>query len=272
MCSRWHRHRSLICSRPGRDSDTTRGFATCSGPRVRSAKREDFLGEYAAIRELPGIGDYTAAAIASIAFGLPHAVLDGNVMRVLARVTAEPGDIRRASRPASGCRRWRAICSIASVPASSIRRSWNSALRLCVPADPKCLLCPVASYCEARKTGREREFPIKSRSGGSGSGFGDSAGGRTRWPPVAVAAPAGEQTAGGILGAAGHVAVAGCAQSARASASSATASPTRTTRLRFAGRRSCALRDYTNGSPSRGFAEMPLSTTARKALRTSAIL
>src|ERR1700694_796373 len=53
--------------------------------------------DYELIRGLPGIGDYTAAAIASIAFDLPHAVLDGNVVRVLSRVTAEPGDIAAAS-------------------------------------------------------------------------------------------------------------------------------------------------------------------------------
>ena len=45
-----------------------------------------FPRDYQAIRALPGIGDYTAAAVASIAFGLPHAVVDGNVLRVVARV------------------------------------------------------------------------------------------------------------------------------------------------------------------------------------------
>ena len=48
-----------------------------------------FPADYGALRGLPGVGDYTAAAVASIAFGLPHAVLDGNVPRVLSRVAAE---------------------------------------------------------------------------------------------------------------------------------------------------------------------------------------
>src|SRR5436853_2803564 len=52
-----------------------------------------FPRDYDAIRALPGIGDYTAAAVASIAFSLPHAVLDGNVMRVVARVENEGADI-----------------------------------------------------------------------------------------------------------------------------------------------------------------------------------
>src|ERR1019366_1723730 len=49
-----------------------------------------FPTSYQAIRDLPGVGDYTAAAISSIAFGLPYAALDGNVMRVEARVTNDP--------------------------------------------------------------------------------------------------------------------------------------------------------------------------------------
>src|ERR1039458_6246122 len=60
------------------------------------AEADGFPNEYQAIRALPGIGDYTAAAIASIAFGLPHAVVDGNVMRVVARLQADSGDIASA--------------------------------------------------------------------------------------------------------------------------------------------------------------------------------
>jgi A/G-specific adenine glycosylase len=52
-----------------------------------------FPRDYAAIRDLPGIGDYTAAAVASIAFGLPHAVVDGNVLRVVARMENDSADI-----------------------------------------------------------------------------------------------------------------------------------------------------------------------------------
>ena len=70
--------------------------------RAQSAKGgEEASSSWALSREtmprscdLPGVGEYTAAAVASIAFGLPHAVLDGNVARVLSRLTAEPGDIQ----------------------------------------------------------------------------------------------------------------------------------------------------------------------------------
>src|SRR5690348_7515935 len=77
-----------------------RALAACSGlgyySRARNelhaariiAARGGFPDAHAAIRELPGVGDYTAAAVASIAFGLPHAVVDGNVKRVIARLTS----------------------------------------------------------------------------------------------------------------------------------------------------------------------------------------
>ena len=57
---------------------------------LRSGK---FPSDYDALRALPGVGPYTAAAVASIAFGEPHAAVDGNVLRVMARVTNDAGDI-----------------------------------------------------------------------------------------------------------------------------------------------------------------------------------
>ncbi len=138
--------------------------------RVRNMQRAaraiceagEFPRDYAAIRELPGIGDYTAAAVASIAFDLPHAVLDGNVMRVLARVTAEPGDIRAPSTR----KRLQAAADERldrDRPGEFNQAMMELGATVCAAADPKCLLCPVSAYCEARKSGRAREFPIKSR-------------------------------------------------------------------------------------------------------------
>jgi A/G-specific adenine glycosylase len=80
--ARWPRPPSRICWRRGPDWDITRARATCKRPRALSSSWA-VSGDYAALRELPGVGDYTAAAVASIAFGRPHAVLDGNVLRVL---------------------------------------------------------------------------------------------------------------------------------------------------------------------------------------------
>jgi A/G-specific adenine glycosylase len=116
--------------------------------------------DYEFIRALPGIGDYTAAAIASIAFDLPHAVLDGNVVRVLSRMTAEPGDIASAST--------RAL--LTEIATSLLDRKYpgdfNQAIMelgatVCLPRDPQCGVCPIAAFCEARRRGSQLQFPVK---------------------------------------------------------------------------------------------------------------
>jgi A/G-specific adenine glycosylase len=111
---------------------------------------------------LPGIGNYTAAAILSIAFGEKHAVLDGNVARVLARLGAVRGDLRAP-------RRWKELQETASVyldPKSP--GDWNQAMMelgatLCMPKSPQCLLCPVNEFCEGRKLGIAESLPEKRK-------------------------------------------------------------------------------------------------------------
>jgi A/G-specific adenine glycosylase len=108
--------------------------------------------------ELPGIGQYTAAAILSIAYGAKYAVLDGNVARVLARIFAVKGDLRDAKR-------WQSLQK--SADALLARRSpgdWNQAMMelgatLCTPQSPQCLLCPVTKFCQARKLGIAESLP-----------------------------------------------------------------------------------------------------------------
>jgi len=123
-----------------------------------------FPSEYQAIRELPGVGDYTAAAIASIAFDLPHPVLDGNVLRVLSRVGAEQGDIR------SPRTRNRLAEEAGRLLDENRPGDFNQALMelgatVCVPKQPQCLLCPVTRHCEARQQGLQHELPIQSKRG-----------------------------------------------------------------------------------------------------------
>ncbi len=111
---------------------------------------------------LPGIGNYTAAAILSIAFGEKHAVLDGNVARVLARLGAIHGDLRES-------RRWQELQETADrllEPKSPC--DWNQAMMelgatLCTPKSPQCLLCPVAQSCEGRRLGIAESLPEKRR-------------------------------------------------------------------------------------------------------------
>ena len=124
------------------------------------AARGSFPRDYDSIRELSGVGDYTAAAIGSIAFGLPHAALDGNVMRVLARVTCEPGDIQ--AKPARD--RLRALAQDLLDPAAP--GNFNQAMMelgatVCLPKEAACQSCPIATWCMARQQNRQREFPVK---------------------------------------------------------------------------------------------------------------
>ena len=120
-----------------------------------------FPREYEAILELPGIGEYTAAAIASIAFGLPHAVLDGNVIRVLARVSAEEGPVSSAAAK----ERLRALADRLLDRARP--GDYNQALMelgatVCLPRNPRCPDCPVATMCEARRRGMADRLPVKA--------------------------------------------------------------------------------------------------------------
>lgn len=115
----------------------------------------------AAWRELPGVGDYTAAAVASIAFGERVAVCDGNVRRVMARVLRIE-EVVTGSGPAGRIQRSLA----AAIPA---RRAgdFNQALmelgqRLCTPRAPRCLECPVSTACGARAAGLQDAIPKKA--------------------------------------------------------------------------------------------------------------
>ncbi|HXY00449.1 MAG TPA: A/G-specific adenine glycosylase [Candidatus Limnocylindrales bacterium] len=109
---------------------------------------------------LPGIGQYTAAAILSIAHGKKLAVLDGNVARVLARLQAMRGDLRNGAR-------WQALQKTANnLLAPRAPGDWNQAMMelgatLCTPRSPQCLLCPVGEFCEARKQGLTAVIPEK---------------------------------------------------------------------------------------------------------------
>ncbi len=112
------------------------------------------------IRQLPGVGDYTAAAIASISFDLPHAAVDGNVFRVLSRIFDDSTDIA-----GSGARRHFSLLAHgvldAQQPGAFNQAMMELGATLCLPKNPQCLLCPVSSVCEARRKGREKDLPVK---------------------------------------------------------------------------------------------------------------
>ncbi len=114
--------------------------------------------DLADLRALPGVGAYTAGAIASIAYGLPAAAVDGNVARVLARLFAIDEVV---DQPAG--RRCVTQLAEALVP-DSAPGDFNQAMMelgatICTPRQPKCDACPVASLCEAYKTNSVAKYP-----------------------------------------------------------------------------------------------------------------
>ena len=111
---------------------------------------------------LPGVGAYTAAAVLSIAYGRPLAVLDGNVARVLARWGALRGDLREP-------RRWARLADAAGeVLAARAPGNWNQAMMelgaiVCTPRAPRCAECPVSRWCRAHALGIAEELPSPRR-------------------------------------------------------------------------------------------------------------
>ncbi len=120
-----------------------------------------FPSHYAAIRGLKGVGDYTAAAIASIAFGLVEPVVDGNVYRVLSRVfgIATPID------STIGRKEFRELA--ARLMDKAQHGDHNQAVMelgaiVCTPKNPRCGDCPLAAHCLARRTDRIADLPVKA--------------------------------------------------------------------------------------------------------------
>lgn len=117
-----------------------------------------FPGEEEALRALPGIGDYTAAAVAAFGFGRDAVVIDGNVERVVTRLLA-------LAEPLPGARA--AIrAALADVLPKAQAGDFAQALmdlarRVCTPKAPRCLVCPIADACAGRRTGAPEEFPVK---------------------------------------------------------------------------------------------------------------
>lgn len=115
-----------------------------------------------ALRSLPGVGPYTAAAVLSIAFGRPHAALDGNVVRVLARVFRVEADAKKSSTR-------RVLSELADELLDPQRPgAFNQAVMevgatVCRPRAPACDACPLQQVCEAREEGRPEAYPVTSK-------------------------------------------------------------------------------------------------------------
>ncbi len=130
----------------------------------KAAKRiaeEGFPRDFAGVRSLPGVGDYTAGAICSIAYGLPCPAVDGNVLRVLTRLTADErnidemstriafSDLLREVYPAEAAEFCQSLMELGEI--------------VCLPnGEPLCARCPWQKMCAAHLAKREADFPVRS--------------------------------------------------------------------------------------------------------------
>lgn len=145
------------------------GYYTRARNLHRAAKviREQYHGvfpdKYKEVRSLPGIGDYSAGAIASIAFQQAYPAVDGNVLRVIARFRAIQGDIGTPQV------KKQITDIVAAMIPEHCPGQFNQALMelgatCCLPKNPQCLICPLAPDCEACRTGRQDSLPLKKKT------------------------------------------------------------------------------------------------------------
>ncbi|MCW5661808.1 MAG: A/G-specific adenine glycosylase [Burkholderiaceae bacterium] len=117
----------------------------------------------AALAQLPGIGPSTAAAIAAFCFHERAAILDGNVKRVLARHIGFEGDLASASSQRELWLHAQSLLPPATQMPSYTQGLMDLGATVCLPRQPRCLLCPLHADCVARRTGRTAALPLKSR-------------------------------------------------------------------------------------------------------------
>lgn len=120
-----------------------------------------FPSDEKSLRALPGVGDYTAGAIRSIAFGLPSPAVDGNVLRVCSRLSADATEISDENFKA----RLKALLAPVYPETAKGCSDFTQALMelgalVCTPRSPECGACPLAKLCVAHKYGEEASFPV----------------------------------------------------------------------------------------------------------------
>ena len=134
--------------------------------KAAQAVVRDFDGEipagYAAFRELPGVGEYIAAAVQSIAFNQPYAVVDGNVKRLLARLFLIEIPINK-SVSVKIFQEKADLLLAHYVPGTFNQAMMELGSTVCRPQSPTCIVCPVNTVCRAFQTARQEEFPVRQK-------------------------------------------------------------------------------------------------------------
>ena len=125
----------------------------------RIAALDGFPDTVAGLRALPGFGPYTAAAVASIAFDRPEPAIDGNAVRVYARLCG-----LRATRARSERTLRELVRPLVAIAPSELNQAvMDLGATICGPGEPACLLCPWQGPCRARRLGAQREIPLPVR-------------------------------------------------------------------------------------------------------------
>lgn len=127
---------------------------------VMAEHKGEFPKTYQDIRSLKGVGDYTAAAVASIAYDLPHAAVDGNVNRVVARLF----EVEENPLLPPGKRKIQEISNMlldTANPGTYNQAMMELGATVCKPRNPACGNCPLNQYCQAFASGRQHDFPVK---------------------------------------------------------------------------------------------------------------
>lgn len=118
-----------------------------------------FPADEQALKGLPGIGEYTGAAIAAIAFDIPAVVVDGNVERVVSRLNRIEDALPGAKKTIKACA---TRITPQSRPGDFAQAMMDLGATVCTPKKPKCLLCPLRSECQAYGMGDAERFPVKA--------------------------------------------------------------------------------------------------------------
>ena len=120
--------------------------------------------DYNALRALPGIGAYTAGAIASIAYGLPEPAVDGNVLRVITRLSGDRSDIAKEATKKAVTAALREIYPVGKDAADLTQGLMELGQRVCIPnGEPHCKECPLSIFCRARAMNATDVIPVKSQ-------------------------------------------------------------------------------------------------------------
>ena len=121
-----------------------------------------FPDTYESIRKLKGVGDYTAAAIASIAFQLPYPAIDGNAFRVMARVFGIATPIDSSKGKKTFTQLGRELID-PNHPGTYNEAIMDLGATICLPRNPKCEVCPLYNICYAYSKNKVHEFPVKQK-------------------------------------------------------------------------------------------------------------